>query len=139
MLELCLGLQPFRSRLAVDHGTITRFRRGITTLGRAVSAFGLWGGLEAGSQSVQFGFTMSTLLPRIGNGESWKIAACPVASGSYLESTLRKNKGRGLARPTSPLRARPCLSLAESYSCTQNKNDSLGLITLAARDRGTSA
>lgn len=137
MLGLCLGLQPFHSRLAVDIGTIAGFRSGTATLGCAVTALGSWGDLEREGHSAQFGFTMSTLHSRIWNGESRKIGACQIASGSYLESTLAENRGRGLVTPTSLLRARPCLSLAESYFCTQNQINSFGLILLQKKVGGT--
>ena len=137
MLELCSGLQPCRSRLAVDIGITAGFRRGISTFGCALTAPGPWGRLEAESHRARFGFTKSTLHSRIGNGPSRKIGASYISSRSYLESTLAQKKGRGLATPTSPLRARPCLSLAESYSCTRNKDNSFGLIFLHKKVGGT--
>jgi hypothetical protein len=130
MLELCSGLQPFRSRLAFDTGAIAGFRSGTATLGCAVTALGFWGNLEAESLPAQFGFTMSILHSRLGNGQSQEIGASYVTSGSYLESTLAEKRGRGLATITSLLRARPDLSLAESYSCRRNKNNSFGIILL---------
>src|SRR5580700_1102264 len=137
MLELCSGLQPCRCRLAFDTGAIAGFRSGIDALGCAVTAFGLLGSPRSGKRLPQFGFTMSALLSRVGNRESWKIGACQIASGSYLESTLAKNRGRGAATLTSPLRARPDLSLAESYRCTQNKHNSFRMLFLQKKVGGT--
>src|ERR1700758_2779441 len=121
MLELCLRLQPFRSRLAVDNGMIAGFGPGIATLGCAVTALGLSGRLVAEDHPAQSGFMTSILHSRIVNRESWKIGACQPASGSYLESALAEKRGRGAATPTSLPRAQPCLTLGESYSCTRNK------------------
>src|ERR1700721_1722771 len=130
MLELCSGLQPCRSRLAFDTGAIAALRSGTATLGCAVTAFGLLGSPRSGKRLPQFGFTMRALLSRVGNGESWKIGACQIASGSYLESTLAQNRGRGSATLTSPLKAQVYLSLAESYHCTQNKHNSFRMLFL---------
>jgi len=113
-----------------------RLRHCSASSSHGVTALGLWGRLEAKSHPAEFGFTMSTLHSRIGNRESWKTGACQIASGSYLESTLARKRGRGLATPASLLRVRPCLSLAESYSCTINKNNPFGLILLQKKVGG---
>jgi hypothetical protein len=94
MLELYSGLQPFRSRLSVDNGMIAGFRRGIATLGCAVTALGPWGRLEAESHRARFGFTTSTLHLCIGNGENRQIGASHIATASFLESTLAEKRGR---------------------------------------------
>src|ERR1700730_12531820 len=103
MLELCSGLQPLRSRLAFDTGAIAGFRSGTATLGCAVPALDAFRSLEAKSHPAQFGFTMSTLHSLTGKGQSQETRATYIASGSYLESTLAQNRGRGSATLTSPL------------------------------------
>src|ERR1700676_2142023 len=137
MLELCPGLQPCRSRLAVDIGTTAGFRSGTATPGCAVTALGFSGSLEAESHSPQFGFTTSRFHSRIRNEQTRKIGASYIGSGSYLESTLAQNRGRGSATLTSPLTVQVDLSLAESYRCTLNKNKSFGLIFLQKKVGGT--
>lgn len=136
MLELCLGLQPFRSGLAFDDGTFAGFRSGTATLGCAVTDLALWGWLEAEGHSAQFGFTMSTLHTRMGNGESRKIGASHIARARFLESTLTENRARGLAEATAILKTRPDLSLSESNSCTLYKDNFFGLILLQKKVGG---
>jgi hypothetical protein len=130
MLELCLGSQPFRSPEAFDTDTVAKFRTGIATLGYAVTTLGFWGNVEREGHSAQFGFTMSALHSRAGNGESRKMDAPDMSSRSYLESTLATNRGRGLTKAITLLRAQPDPTPAESYSCTHNQINSFGLIFL---------
>ena len=130
MLELCPGLQPFRSRLGVDIGMIAGFRSGTATLDCAVAALGFLGNLKTESHLAQLGFMMSRFHSRIRNEQIRKIDTSYIGSGSYLESTLAQNRGRGSATLTSPLTAQADLSLAESYRCTRNKNNSFGIIFL---------
>jgi hypothetical protein len=137
MLELCLGLQPFRSRLAVDNGTIAGFRSGTATLGCALTALALWGRLEAKSHPAEFGFTMNTLHSRVGNREGWKIGASHIATASFLESTLAENRRMGLPKATAILKTRQDLSLVESDRCTLNKDNSFRLIFLQKKVGGT--
>lgn len=136
MLELCSGLRALPSRLAVDIDMIAGFRSGTATLGCGVAALGFSGNLEAENHLDQFGFTTSALHSRIGNEQTCKIGASYIASGSYLESTLAQNRGRGAATLTSPLSTPEYLSLAESYRCTQNKSNSFGLISLQKKVGG---
>src|SRR5579859_2571557 len=136
MLELCPGLQPFRSRLAFDAGAIAGLRSVTATLGCAVTALALCGTLEEETHAARVGLTMRTLHSRLRNGESRKIDASDIASGIYLESTLAQNRGREAATLNSPPTAQVDLSLAESYRCTQNKANSLGIIFLQKKVGG---
>ena len=127
MLGLYRGSQPKRSPEAFDTDTVAKLRSDTVPLGGAVTTLGFWSNVGREGYSDQFGFTMSILHSRVGNGEIRKIDASDIASRSYLESTLAKNRGRGLTRPTT----------AESCSCTQNQINSFGLIFLQKKVGGT--
>ena len=137
MLELRPGLPSFRSRRAVDNGTIAGFRSGTATFGCAVTALGFRGNLEAERHPAQFRFMISRLHSRIRNEQAQKIGASYIGSGSDLESTLAQNRGRVAATLNSPPTAQVDLSLAESYRCIQNKANSLGIIFLQKKVGGT--
>lgn len=130
MLGLYPGSQTKRFPETFDTDAVAKFRSGIPTLGCTVTTLGFCGNVGREGHSDRFRFTMSTLLSRIGNGEIRKIGASDMASGSYLESILAKNTGRGLASANALLRAGLDAIPAESYSCTQNKINSFGLIFL---------
>lgn len=134
MLELCSGSQALPSRLAVDVGMIAGFRSGTATLGCVPTAFGPGFKMEKrgrinSSVTAPHSETRSRIICKTENSEA--------RTGSYLESTLAKNRGRGSATLTSPLTMPEDLSLAESYRCALNKANYFGIISLQKKVGGT--